>query len=228
MKRKVLIAVYIILILITLKLVYSNVVNSILISKYNKGEYSEEQAKALTILNFPQSYVAYYNYGDILYQKGEYEEAIKQYEKALKGNPPEDRECSIRINYALAVCETVKVNEKDQESIKSAIETYENAINILTEKGCANKNDNNGHSQKAEKLKRDIQNEIDRLKKLLKDDGNTGQEEQPEENNKSEEEVESIEEKIQNIKEEAIKDQRETENRFNHSDRDYNMEDKNW
>ena len=98
MKRKILIGIYIILILILIKLSYNTIVNSVLISKYNEGQYSENQAKLLTYMNFTQSYVANYNYGNILYQNGEYESAIEEYAKALKGIIPKDKECNIRIN----------------------------------------------------------------------------------------------------------------------------------
>ena len=53
MKRKVLIVIYIILILVTLKLLYNVIIDSILINNYNKGKYSNSQAKALTFFNFP-------------------------------------------------------------------------------------------------------------------------------------------------------------------------------
>ena len=225
MKRKILIAIYIFLILIMLKLIYNTVANSILISKYNNGEYSEKQAKALTFLNFPQSYVANYNYGNILYQNEKYESAIAEYKKALDDNPPKDKECNIRINYALAICKNIQVDENDQNSIQNAINEYETAINILTQNGCANKNDNNGHSQKAEKLKQDIQNEINRLKKMQQDQANnTNNNENDENKNKPQ----NIEEQIQKLKEEAIQEQRNKESEFEKFNKNYNSTGKNW
>ena len=160
MKRKILIAINIIIILISLKLLYNIAMNTILINKYNNGEYSTSIGQAMTKLNFPQSYIANYNYGNILYQNGEYEEAIEEYKKALDVNIPEKKECKVRINYALAICKTVELDEESQDSILNAIKTYESAIGVLTEKGCANNEDTMGHSADAEQLRKDIQKEI--------------------------------------------------------------------
>ena len=229
MKRKVLIVIYIILILITLKLLYNVFINSILINNYEKGKYSDSQAKALTFLNFPESYIANYNYGNIFYQNGEYEKAIEKYEESLKGFIPKNKECNIRINYALAVCKTISVNEKDQSSINKAIEKYELAIENLTQKGCANKNDDNGHSQKAETLKKDIQKEIDRLKKIQKINNNENDNNEEEKEDKNKGNMDNIEEKIQNIKENATQEQRKLENQYKNYRRfDYNRVQKNW
>ena len=227
MKKKIIITIYVILLLITLKLLYNSTINNILIKKYNNGEYATNEAKALTFINFPESYIANYNYGNVLYQTGEYEKAIEQNKQSLKGAVPKERECKIRINYALAICKTVQLDEKDQKSIQNAIEKYESAIEILTEKGCANKNDNNGHNKQAETLKEDIQKEIDRLKKLQNqnmsnnnDSNNTESQEQNEE---------EIEEKIQEIKENATQKQRSVENQYeNYGNFDYNKKEKNW
>ena len=86
MKRKIVIVIYIILILISFKLLYNIGTNSRLINKYNNGEYTDNLARNLTYFNFLQRYVANYNYGNILYQKGEYESAIEEYKKGIKRN----------------------------------------------------------------------------------------------------------------------------------------------
>ena len=227
MKRKILVAIYIILILIVVKLFYNIAVNSILINKYNKGQYSERQAKVLTLTTFAQNYVANYNYGNILYQNGEYEKAIAEYQKALKGIIPKDKECKIRINYALATCKTVQVNESDQDSINTAIEKYETSIDILTEKGCANKNNDNGHNPEAVRLKKDIQKEIDRLKKLQLKNESTNQKNE-EKDDKTEKESEKIETEIQEIKENATKEEREKEEMYYNYNKKSNRTKKNW
>lgn len=228
MKRKTIIVIYIILICFTLKFIYNIITNSILLRKYDNGEYSENQAKALTFINFPEMYIAHYNYGNIFYQNGEYEKAIVEYEKALNSIVPKYKECSIRINYALTICKTIQLNENDQNSIDNAIKTYEKAIDILTENGCANKNDNNGHSQKAEQLKKDIQKEIDRLKKLKKNDNSNNDDNNKEEQKGNKDNSEKIESKIQEIKEEATKEQRDMENQYKNFGKEFSRNEKNW
>ena len=219
MKRKILIVIYIILICFSLKLTFNLVGNTILKAKYNDGEYSESQAKLLTYVNFIEKYIAHYNYGNILYQNGEYEDAIEEYEKALEMKVPKYKECKIRINYALAVCKTVQVDEKDQESINDAIETYEFAIEVLTEKGCANIDDSGGHSKDAEKLKEDIQKEIERLKLLNNSDKQDDKKDDKNDKDKKEnEKAETIETKIQEIKAEALQKQRELEELYKNYD----------
>jgi len=228
-KRKILIVIYIILICFSLKLTFNLVGNTILKAKYNDGEYSESQAKLLTYVNFIEKYIAHYNYGNILYQNGEYEDAIEEYEKALEMKVPKYKECKIRINNALAICKTVKLDEKNQDSISKAIDTYQSAIDVLTEEGCANKNNSNGHSQKAEQLKKDIQKEIERLKKLQQDkDDSKDEDDEKEEEQEEKDDAESIEVKMQQIKEDATKEQREMESFYETREKDITRREKNW
>lgn len=218
MKRKIAIVIYIFLITLALIFLCSIAINNIVIKSYNKGQYLENQAELLTYINFQKSYVANYNYGNILYQNGEYEKAIEEYKKALKTVFSFEKECTIRINYALSICKTVQVNETNQESISNAIETYESAIEVLTENDC------DTYNQDAKTLKEDIQAEIDRLKSLQTDTEN-----KQDDNEQSEEEnnEEDIEEKIQNIKEEAIELQREKESTTSNYNKSYSTG-KNW
>ena len=215
MKKKILLVIYILLIILALKFVLKTVNNSILIFRYNKTDYSKLQAKVAIHFDFIENYVSRYNYGNILYNEGKYEEAIQEYRKALRHFVPKYKECKIRINYALAICNTVQVDETNKISIENAIKRYEDAIDVLTEKGCANKNDDNGHSQDAETLKQDILREIERLKKLNEDEqqskeNNEKENNEKEKNNTNEKE---IEEKIQQVKENATKQQRESESK---------------
>lgn len=228
MKKEIIKIIYIILILIMLKIIYNFSINSILISKYNNGEYSENLSKALLFANFPESYVANYNYGNILYKNEKYELAIKEYEKALNNCIFKYKRCNIIINYALAICKTVNLDENSIESINNAIDIYESALNILTKEGCANKNDDNGHNENAEKLKKDIQKEIDRLKKLQENQDQENKEDDEEEEESNKEESETIEEKIQSIKENATEDKRDMEKLYNNFGKEIYTNKKNW
>ena len=207
MKKKIIITIFIISIVIILKLIYNLIINNIIIMQYNNGKYLENEAKTLTYVNLQQRYISHYNLGNIHYQNAEYEDAILEYQKALKNIIPEHKECKIRINYALAICKTVQLDETSQDSINSAIEKYKEAINILTEKGCAGED---GHNQDAEQLRYDIQSEINRLENLRKN-GTTSKEENNEQKQTDSQNAESIEEKIKDIKEEAAKEQRKVE-----------------
>ena len=186
MKRNILIVIYVISIIITLLLVCNFVIS--------------------------RNYIENYNVGNKLYKEKKYDEAIDKYKKALESiNIPQKRECSIRINYALAICKTVQIDMSDSESVSNAIRKYESAIDVLTEKGCANKDDDNGHSEKAEQLKKDIQEAINKLKSTEKVEGDS---EEEDDNVQKPKEGGTVEQKIQLIKENATKSQRENENKY--------------
>lgn len=184
---------------------------------------------ALFVFSYPicQAYIRNYNAGNSLYEDGEYEEAIEKYKKALNSFVPKKQDCKIRINYALAICETISVNEKDEISIQNAIEEYESAVEILEVKDC------DFHNDDAKQLKSDILDEIDRLKNLLKKNNSKDEEEDPEEKEEEpkeekKENSKTIEQKIQQVKEEATKAQRDTEAQFKNYEYDYDRVEKNW
>lgn len=183
-------------------------------------------ALVILILGYPvgQAYVKSYNTGNDLYNAGNYEEAILEYKKALNNFVMHDKQCQIRINYALSICNLVEINEKDQDSIKSAIEKYEEAINILTKEAC------DTHNEDALQLKLDIEAEIERLKNLQESQETSSEEKNEEEEEKQEKnkQVKDIKEKIQDLKQEAIKEQRNTEAQFKNYDYNYNPTGKNW
>ena len=217
MKTKTLIIADIVFSFIMLSLLFVNIKNTFIINKYKEGKYLESDAKMLTNITLQKSYISNYNYGNILYQNGKYEKAMSEYKKALKTVSSSEKECKIRINCALAICKTVQVDESNQESINNAINTYQEAIDVLVEKNC------DKHNEDARKLKEDIEKEIERLKKLQRDTDNKNNENQEE--NKNEE---SAEEKIKDIKENATKEQNETENIYKNFNKEYNGRGKNW
>lgn len=161
MKRTVKI-LYIVLIIILIRFLTIFAINKIFISNYNKEIYKEKMIKSLLILNISEPYIAHYNYGNVLYKNNNFDKAIEEYEKALKLFPPKKKECSIRINLALAMLG--KVDEENKTKYEN-LEILEQAKEVLCEEGCANKTNDKGHSKKAQKLKEDIDEWIKKFEK---------------------------------------------------------------
>lgn len=214
MRKKVLLTVLCIVVVILLKLICDYILNTIQVNSYKEEKYNTDLAQLVATLKFNKSHAANYNYGNVLYQKGDYEGAIEQYKNALDTIVPSGEECDIRVNYALAICKTVKLekeDEKNEAKVKEAIKKYESAIDVLVAVECAHRNDNNGHDKDAQQLKNDIQKEIDRLKNQSGQEGQEGQEggqeeNPPEENRTNENEITN---KIEQLLEEGMNTQME-------------------
>ena len=156
--KKFFIAIYIVLIFIAVKLAFTFYTNEKFIDNYNEQIYSYDDIQYLFILNIFEPYIVHYNYGNILYQNGDFEEAIVQYRKALTLFPPQGKECDIRINLALAMLKQINEDDESEENREKILDILEEAKQVLCEKGCANEYDDNGHSEEAERLKKDIEN----------------------------------------------------------------------
>jgi len=167
MKKKTLI-IYIILILIAIKLPATFLINESFISDYNKGVYNEKKIQKLFFLNIIESYIPHYNYGNVLYHNNNFDKAITEYKKALKKFPPEDKECSIRINLALAMLAKIDENDSKDNIIKSLQEAKEELC------------DNTCENEKTQNLKNEINNMINTLNQ-------SNEEEQEQNDNKVEE-----------------------------------------
>ena len=101
MKRRLIVAAYIIIGVVLFKLAFSYGYNEWVISKYEEEDYSEN-FNLLEVANVNEPYIAYYNNGNVMYRLEDYRRAIEYYEKALEYVLPEGKECPIRINLALA------------------------------------------------------------------------------------------------------------------------------
>lgn len=168
---------------------------------------------AFLVLIIQVPYILQYNYGNMAYNQKKYEEAIEKYENALDLFPPKSKECNIRINLALSMLKTIKSD--DTVSVK--LNVLQKAREVLTEKGCANEQDDNGHNAEAEKLKKDIDKEIEKLKKQQTyTDEDEEDEEDKKDENKKDEKKESKEEKevneklkkLEKIQEETMKERK--------------------
>lgn len=207
MNKKILTIIEIILLLILIKLFLTFLLNGIFITKYNKEKYDINDLKILSLINFPESYIFHYNQGNVFYQNGKYDEAIEEYYTSLEKNPPEKKECSIRINLALAKLKTLK--SETEENKKKNIEILKQARKILCENGCANENDSNGHNEKAQELKDDIDKKLKQLEANQEEndsDEEDKKQDEKEKNSKENNKTKKAEEQLKKIQEESLEE----------------------
>lgn len=110
-------------------------------------------------------YIFYYNKGNNLYERFDYAGAIEAYESALNAHPPHflsHKECSVRVNLALAMIYNMGPDFADPLNIDSSIETLMVARDILLEDGCATE-EGDGHSEPAQQLKEEIDKLLEQL-----------------------------------------------------------------
>lgn len=214
MKKKIFTFLEVLLLLILIKLVATFIINEIFIQNYEKGKYNINSIKILSVMNFPEGYIYHYNKGNILYKNEKYTEAIEEYYKALERNPPEKKECQIRINLALARLQALRDNEDSEEDKNKNIDILKSARNILCEKGCAGEKENNGHSEEAEKLKADIDRKLKELEENQNDDDDDNDEKKDDEKEKEEnkekeskdKKTKQAEEKLKQIQEQSLEE----------------------
>ena len=140
-------------------------VNRTFVKNYNSGTYDGELEEKLLFLNFPQSYIPYYNLGNTSYKNLCYTEAVGYYNEALKMHPPAVKECSIRINLALALCNTIDFTDiTSQDKIDMALFVLYQARDVLLENGWAVNEGDNYRDKDAQQLKEDIDKMIEKLK----------------------------------------------------------------
>ena len=183
----------------------------------------------MILMLFGQKYIYYYNRGNASFENQKYDEAILEYKKSLHGVIPKYRECKIRINYALAICKKIDLDldESNENSVNQAIDMYKFAIDILTEKGCASKlKENEFHSEDAEILTEDIENEIYRLNNLFSQKQNSKDNNGRESEKK--EETQDAENTIKSIKENAIIEQKKIEKQYEDYGKNFDRKTRNW
>lgn len=162
---------------LTLMLLWRLYVNHDFVAKYNRGEIDVTREEKLLEFNFPEGYLPYYNLGNAAYKNGDYNAAINYYNEALNQHPGEGKDCLIRINLALSLCNTINFYKLDsQEKIDTALFILYKARDVLTENGCASPEGHDGHNEDAQQLKEDIDRMIEMLQNP--DQGGTGNSDQ--------------------------------------------------
>lgn len=192
--KRVLKVLIVILSIILLKLVLSFTINEIVKSNFKREVYNSKLVKLLYIFNVNESYIAYYNDGNISYKKGDYDRAYNNYEDALDRNPPKERVCDIRINMSLSLIYNIKSEDK-----KTINDELEEAKQNLYQDGCANVDDDNGYSKDAEKL----EEEIKKLQEQLNNSDDGSGDDDDSQGQDDDTNTKEIEEKLKEIEKEA-------------------------
>ena len=177
------VVLYAVVFLVSAKLIFTYAYNEFT-NKQLEADNTDVSYEILQYLNYPQPYIAYYNQGNLEYQRGKYEDAIAEYEKALQENIPAGEECKVRINEALSYIATLPGDYDAIENIPDSLETLYTARDVLLEQECA-KDEGRGHNSKAQRLKEEIDDEIERLEELLEQQQQQQGEGEEEEENSS-------------------------------------------
>lgn len=212
--KKVFLFIYVILIVAFLKLVITFTVNEVFISRYNKKNYEENLVKSLLLFNFSESYIAHYNYGNVLYKLGDYEEAIVKYEKALSNRVPDNRVCDVRVNLALAMVSDID----DSLTMEEKRPLLKKARKVLYVDECAHEEDDAGRSKKAEEVEAEIRKLEEEKEEENKDSDDNKKDD---DNNATTDENKKVEE-IEERNKAAIKERSED------LDRDENLDNYNF
>ena len=160
MAKKIAIAIWLVTALLLGILVLNYYGNRNLIERYGSGVYQQNE---LGFLGFTQPYINHFNRGNVFFQLGDYQKAKQEYQSALNLKPGDPYDCKVRVNYALSYVKPIDVKKINKDNYKDTIEICETAKSILSEKGCATKN-NDGHYYAAQKLYNEIDNFIEDLK----------------------------------------------------------------
>lgn len=158
LKKRVIVCMVITWVILFDSLFCRFVYNKALIYAYERCNYSIN-ADGLLDGNWLQPYIAYYNKGNLAYQQGAYDEAIESYTKALEKRMPEEKECAVRINLALALLGAMGEDYNMSENAAYSMQILYLARDVLLEKGCADEL-GTGHSDTAEILKTEIEEMI--------------------------------------------------------------------
>ena len=182
--------------------------NERFLSDYGNGIYSDRYERPLLMPNIPEGWLPLYHMGNICYQNGDYDSAVNWYQQSLEKKPPaEEKECSVRINLALALLRKIDYESFDtEEGVRVAVRQLETARAVLTEHGCADPEGTDGHSAEAEKLKE----EIDKLLEQLQNpDGSDGREEKEQEQQDRNEQEQKQDDRQESGREKHIREELE-------------------
>lgn len=230
MGKKIFIGVYVILLLVCGNLVFNFIYNSVVVYAYNHTDYKVSMSPIL-MFNWSEPYIAHYNQGNLYYKDGSYAEAVDSYYKALEYDMPQERECSVRINIALALLKTLGDDYAAPDNVENSLQTLYAARDVLLEEDCATET-GDGHSETAEKLKEEIEAIIKQLEEQQQSQEEQNSEQNEEENKQKQEEQqkkedafeEDVKKAIQERKAKANKERQESLQYYEETELDYNFD----
>lgn len=122
----------------------------------------------LSKLGFIVPYIDHYNKSIVYYTEKDYVNAENESYQALMWNHPkdEDRDCKIRINYALSIAKQYPESVVTQDNVSDIIKRLKVARNVLCENNCADMNDQSWHNDDAQTLKKELDEYIKKLEEM--------------------------------------------------------------
>ena len=175
MLKKITIAIWVVTALLLGVLLVNYYSNRSFIKNYDNGLYQQNE---LGFLGFTQPYIEHFNKGNLFFRLKNHTKAKQEYQTALNLKPGDPYDCKIRVNYALAYVEPIDVKKITKDNYEDTIKICETAKKILSEKGCATKN-NDGHYYAAQKLYNEIDDFINQLKNQFENPTPTPTPDQP-------------------------------------------------
>ena len=152
------------LLVLAFGLFFKMIANHRFVKAYDNGEYLTQIEEMLTGINAPESYLPYYNMGNVAFENTDYNSAVGYYTKALSLFPVGHKECDVRINLALSMCYSIDFQHlESQERIDTALLILYKARDVLLENGWANEDPELAKDAEAQKLKEDIDEMIEKL-----------------------------------------------------------------
>ncbi len=183
LKIIVMIVLAVILFVLSFGLFFKMIVNHSFVKAYDEDVYLSENEELLKFVNTPESYLPYYNLGNIAFENTDYNSAVGYYTKALSLFPLGQKECDIRINLALSMCYSIDFQHLEtQERIDTALIILYKARDVLLENGWANEDPELVKDEEAQQLKEDIDRMIEKLENPEEGD-NSQDDQQQDENN---------------------------------------------
>ena len=222
-----------ILILLACFLFFRHIINGIYISKIENKEYDSTLENALFYPNIPQSYIPHYNLGNAAYEKEEYDNAIHEYQIALGLFPTHPDECNIRINLALSLLKKIDFEDLSSTSkVEDAVKILLSAREVLTEENCANREDDSGHNEEAEKLKKYIDELLKQLQQSSsssnESEDNQEQDDSQSANNSLNSREEQIQQQLHNQMQDALSEQNQASQLYENAYSEFSNDSKNW